>query len=220
MSFNFELIRLETAHRCAKLGITIPVGVPPIICETEIVPKTEIRVKKRALALFCALAVVFEPKSTFKDAVTEVTSWATTHNLSSEFSDHEAIVFKAKNNVGLADKFWGEQESLYALGWSLGLVNHIDPTDYLPDVFGNIFPDISKSESSDSFINQCELRSVEIISAELDFWYCFHWWAVENRNVTAIRKVQKLSTIAIKARRKSLEWLLTAQEWDEVALDT
>ena len=87
MSFNFELIRLETADRCAKLGITIPVGVPPIICETEIVPKTEIRVKKRALALFCALAVVFEPKSTFKDAVTEVASWATTHNLSNEFSN-------------------------------------------------------------------------------------------------------------------------------------
>lgn len=220
MPIDFNLVRLCSTERCAALGVEIPTGVPPLIDNKEILPKADTSIVNRSLALFCVLAVAFEPEPTFKEAVFEVSNWANANEITSSFSDAENVVFEEITSEKIRDLFWGQQESLYAFGWALGWVAEIDSTDYLPDDFGNIFPDISKAELPSIFISKCRLRTLENLSRELDFYYCLHWWATEHRASPKERKRIPISTVAIKARRKSLEWILTPQLWDEVSLDT
>jgi Domain of unknown function (DUF4272) len=220
MTTNFNLIRLQSAEKCAGLGFHIPLGTPPLIDAAEVSPKAEVVVLERMLSLFSVLSIVFEPQATFKEALEEVGKWTAQYEVASNFSANENTVFFAKSSAQLQDRFWGQQESLYVLGWSLGWVECVDTTDYLPEDFGSIFPDITKGDSPEHFRSKCRLRSLETLLVELDFWYCLHWWVTEHRNDSEQRKKMILSTVAIRARRKALEWMVTDQDWDEVSLDT
>ncbi len=217
---NLKTVREANRLRAGALGYVIPVEVPPLIPLSTIQPKGVADVAARALALFGTLAVVFEPKGTFALGKSQVAAWLEEHGLTGFLSDEEKEAFFSDVSQDvLRQKFWGQQESLYGLAWVLRLVDVLDTNDFLPENFGDVFPDIEKGEGIRSFFEACSEQPDESLVQEADFWYCLHWAATEQA-LKGDNWNRAISPAAIVARRRALEWSMTVQHWDDVALDT
>lgn len=215
-----QFVREKNRERAARAGYAVPEALPPLIDESEVGIKSVAQVIDRSLALFCVLAVIFEPPKSFREAQTQVWKWLAAQGLDTALTPDEGEAFQLNaSQTQLHKKFWGQQESLYALGWALGVVAEISPMDYLPEDFGALFPDTEAGDVRSTFASRCSLRPEQDLIQETDFWYCLHWVATEELLQKAVWQ-RSISPSAIVARRKALEWVITSQHWDEVALDT
>ena len=114
--------------------------------------------------------------------------------------------------------FMEQIEGMWTLCWSLKLISDLDFSKPCSGDFVKLFPDLKKDESGVAFREKTSLRDSYDVIAKCDLAYCLHWGIV-HRGLTG--KMQKLiRPYVIVERRRSLEWLLSDESWDEISLDT
>ena len=175
-----------------------------------------IQVTERAAAmrLLCMYAVGV---CAFGYPVAEARRWLESEGILGNLSNREiqyldgdrSLVFMAQTAVS----------SAYSLAWASSLVPDQALMTNLPDNFVGIVPDIRKHESSADLTRRLRFRNIDEIVPYLDLAYCLHW-ALRDAQMH-LKKTPKLSQLPlVAAQRKSLEWLLTGDDWDEISLDT
>jgi hypothetical protein len=172
---------------------------------------TEDEAAKRLICMYAVGASAFGfPAGEAKKWLASEGVFRSLSNLEGQYLDgDQTLVFLAQSEVA----------SAYALAWATNLVPEQRLMTNLPDDFVRIFPDIRKREPSAVFVNRVKFRSIDELVPYLDLAYCLHW-ALRDAQMR-LRKTPKVSQLPlVAAQRKSLEWVMTGGDWDDVLLDT
>ncbi|MFC4335284.1 DUF4272 domain-containing protein [Salininema proteolyticum] len=115
-------------------------------------------------------------------------------------------------------------ESLYALAWVLGLVEHLDPRRPCEENFPALLPDLRTPEPfADWRSRQLHAtRGPADIAEMLDLYFCLDWLC-EQAYQTGVNPPAGLDDSLVWHRRWVLEWVVTfdgeeAPMWDQVKL--
>jgi len=114
--------------------------------------------------------------------------------------------------------FMEQIEGMWALCWSLNVVPDLDFSKPCSGDFVKLLPDLKKDGAGAAFRGKASLRDSEEVVAKCDLAYCLHWGVVHAGLTGKLKKAIK--PYVIVERRRSLEWLLSEESWDEVPLDT
>jgi hypothetical protein len=110
-------------------------------------------------------------------------------------------------------------EALFALTWTLSLVDEISPSKLCPSNLASLLPNLNTWENPDQFARRCQPRALTQIARQADLYYCLHWF-IRERRFGPLKGTTALPDYAIVERRRSLEWVLGHDDWDDVSLDT
>lgn len=114
--------------------------------------------------------------------------------------------------------FMEQIEGMWALCWSLNVLPDLDFSKPCSGDFVKLLPDLKKDEAGTAFRGKTVLRDSEEVIAKCDLAFCLHWGVVQAGLTGRLKKAIK--PFVIVERRRSLEWLLSDESWDEVPLDT
>lgn len=110
-------------------------------------------------------------------------------------------------------------EGVFALAWTIQLVESLDPAVPCPSNFVTLMPNIRLSEGVDRLASIAKLRPTSELESALDIYYCLSWLGRES---TLQRRAMPagISQWLIAERRRALEWVTTDIEWSDLTLDT
>lgn len=114
--------------------------------------------------------------------------------------------------------FMEQIEGMWALCWSLKVVPDLDFSKPCAGDFVKLLPDLKEDEAGAAFRGKVSIRDSEEVIAKCDLAYCLHWGVVQAGLTGKLKK--SIKPYVIVERRRSLEWLLSNESWDEVHLDT
>lgn len=80
-------------------------------------------------------------------------------------------------------------------------------------------PAISRMEDPSVLVQGTELRASGDLIQQLDLLYCAHW-AVRQAVLDGQPWSVAVYPQSIPERRRALEWMLCAEDWDRIDLDT
>ena len=120
---------------------------------------------------------------------------------------------------GDAVRFKVQVEGMWALAWALGMVRQLDFSKDCDSKFVTALPNLKDGEAGDAFLSKIDPRAASEIIAACDLAYCLHW-AIRQAQLTGDKPPGRVQPYVVEERRRALEWLLSNEPWDEVALDT
>ena len=209
-----KVIRKASRRRAKTLGFHVPRHLP-----ASDLDRTSFRDQGRAVARAAALTVVVSVAFGFDPA--RGIAWLEENGVKGELTADELrlLSMPKASKSKLARSLETRIEALWALGWALQHMAELDWSQYCGDELARLMPDLEAGEPVTPFKERSCLRPWEEIVEQEDLAYCLHWGVSEalqrNRQVTgAVRGY------VIWERRHALSWLLCADEWDEVPLDT
>jgi len=213
-------IRSNSIKKGAALGLRLSANVPPLFVAVDLNLRGQCAVCARALSIYAVLNVCFEPKVTRKAVAKAVNDWVVRNELSDSLTCLERRVLLEPFNVTTSeyDELESRVESLYALVWVLGVVE-MSPSDYVPDDFGRLFPNLKSQSSPSVFCREANMRPSSVVISELDFYACIQWKMRECK-LKGLRVQFAVEPYVVEARRHALEWVVFGDDWDEVSLDT
>lgn len=112
-------------------------------------------------------------------------------------------------------------ESLFTLAWALGLLEGADDfLGFVPDSLIQVVPHPAPHPRSTALVRP-DIQPVDParIVAALDLVYCLHWAIVDSMLRGDDLPAAPHPRVVVE-RRRALEWLLSDQPWDDVAMDT
>jgi hypothetical protein len=203
-------LRSETLRRFAQWGLVPHETLPLIEEEPDLKPKSPSAVALRASAAGYVAALCFgAPAERLRLDLERFHLW-------SHLTSEEQQLFASS---GLTPQARGTHswlvESVQFMAWALNLcsLNHFAPCD---EHLANLLP---HSRDPSDFARSAHLRPIDAMRQEADTLYMLHWRAVENNLV--VTPDDRLVLPRISYRRLAADWLIgTAEQWDEVALDT
>lgn len=146
-------------------------------------------------------------------------AWLEEQNLVALLTPQDRDFFQRKLSPQEEIDLSWRQERLIALAWSGSVIPHLTypPDDSLLD---SIFPLIPPEVDTDSFTKAFQLRPVEQLAYEADFYYCLHS-AYRHPELWSIQQAKLLPIDAIRERRTALEWVNNRKlNINDIALDT
>lgn len=183
----------------------------PLLDEKTSVLRSLDDVIDRTLCVFVAVATAYG----FDRA--KALEWATEQALTEAVtSDELALLNGDGSKVNVMKQ---RVEALYALTWSLGRLADLDFRSLSPSTLVHIFPNLKTGESSLMFRRNAKLVSDVEAARKLDAIYCLHWAATAS-NLGEVGSQAPLPLYAIVERRRSLEWLVSDDDFENVMLDT
>jgi hypothetical protein len=202
-------IRAESIRKLSGAGVRVNPTLPPL--ETSLKARSSSAVIDRALALHAVVAASYGfPRD-------QATTWIEREGVSGSLTDLEREQLSSGGN-GIVG-FRRRVEALAALAWTVSVVPACDPFQKLPSSLVAKFPDLLRDEAASGFVSASHLRGVADLVAALDLMYCAHW-ALRQAELSG-KRLTKLQPLAVvEERRRALEWVLSAEDWDELALDT
>jgi hypothetical protein len=124
-----------------------------------------------------------------------------------------------EHGAGWPHVFQVQIESMWALAWALSLVPTQDFWQDCDNRFVTLLPNLKISQSGDECRRKASLRTSEEIIAACDLAYCLHW-AIRQAEIDNKLFPGQLKPPVVIERRRALEWLLSNDAWDAIALDT
>ena len=206
--FDVSAIRNDSLRICSRLGVQTN-GSLPSLEQFEITrSKDEIVNRIFSMLAVAASAYGFDRQTAF--------AWLEREKSVQTLTSRE-YKFLTGDEIDTA-QFMEQIEGMWALCWSLELIRNLDFSVSCSRDFVAILPDLKKNQSGDHFrVAAVRRRAVEIV-AKCDLAYCLHWGIIHGGS--PVRLKQRISPYVVIERRRSLEWLLSTEDWDSISLDT
>lgn len=170
-------------------------------------PRPQEVVVDRMLALYGLLFLLYA-------APEPVEAWLTGNDLMLSVTTEERRILACGSLDGMDEQriYWSN-ESMWALGWALGLVEEL-PLDLRVDesLFEGL-PNLPAGESAQAVRERARLRPHDELFAQLDLAYRLGWYT---RDSLERRVLCAFNYDASMERLKALEWLLGRESWDDV----
>jgi hypothetical protein len=167
-----------------------------------------------------------------------INNWLKDNNLIDSTSPEEAELFKKKQSLfssfkisqqDIANAQW-RVEAIFALAWTIGIVENINPLKHVPDdLVYKVSSPPPKNEglakkhkvSVSDFIKNAKLRDKEEIMTQTDLIYRLHW-ATRDAMLNNSKNPVKLkdSNSIYHERHHAFNWVIGLDEWDDVTTDT
>ncbi|HEU5129562.1 MAG TPA: DUF4272 domain-containing protein [Glycomyces sp.] len=121
-------------------------------------------------------------------------------------------------------RYADQLESLYAVAWLIGLVDHLDPTAACAEDLPELLPDLRRPESFSEWRDRhlTPLRDAGVVAEMLDLYYCLDWVCDQARR-SGSPLPRGIDDSLVWHRRWALEWAVCPEDrrpvrWDEVRL--
>lgn len=204
--------KARTDGKLAALGIDVPASLPPLVCEKELVLRSDEAIAGRAHALLlCALRAesclserpmsVEELLSKIPDAEGQLTP-----------AEQAYLDLEAPTQHQSVQLMW-RYEAVYLLAWALGLVKDLPYPAQACDAGEcvRLLPEFQKGKAR---------PSGDILDA-LDLHYRLHW-AIRQRRLKEQPEAEGLDAGVVSERHHTLNWLVNFQHaaWDDVDTPT
>ncbi len=202
-------IRAGSQAAARAYGMQIPDQLPLLDPISSLRSKKE--VEDRILALHAVVA------ASFGFDKTKALSWIRQECLQDALSPFEKDFLE--QGKGSPIYFHSQVEAMWALAWGLSFVANLDFTKVCDSAFVRIMPDLKTCKSSGQWREGAALRSADELLAQCDLAYCLHWGI---RQASLDRKLPPdgLRDGVVVPRRRSLDWMLSDESWDDISLDT
>jgi len=204
---NFSKIRKETIKKLKEKRYSINEDLPLLESNIDIKSRKQLMNRIEILHLLYTISIEgVESKDFFFNIIKE-------KGLDNSLSDNEKQFLENDKhfNQNLIDISW-YKESILGLLWCSGIVNEIDDIKEINigDLYHLLPPEISDMKFKESI----KIRSEKEIIKMLDYYYNLHWSFKHSKEFDSNK------TSVIYERRKSLEWCLYINDWDDIHLDT
>jgi hypothetical protein len=205
-----EQYRNKSIGRLKKLKVNIPNHLPLLESEEELSPKSlaDITGKISALGYVIGMGYTDDTKRLIKNIKK--------YNLWPYVSKHEKMCLKKPKLISKQDRinFQWLCECIYALAWCLSIVD-LNPKLGCPDDLADM---TVPGQDVDVFRSDKQLRPMDEIQAEADFYYCLHW---HERNCRLRGRKGLINEGVIWERRRALDWVIgVSDDWDDMPNDT
>lgn len=117
-------------------------------------------------------------------------------------------------------------EATWALAWTLGLVEDLDPASYCGDQLAALLPELRTAETAPHWRSRTALepRGLADIAAQLDLHYVLTWGHTDT-HLQGRPSPGPVEAYVHLERRRALEWMLQVpliphQGWDDIDLST
>jgi len=205
-------IRLRNQKRARKLGYEINPQLPVLDPEPSVRTATEATDR-----LLCLNAVVACSHGCPKR---DAQRWMTEHHLTSALTDSEqAFLSEELTTEQVRAEFQDQVEALWALAWGLKLVRKLNFAKECSDKLVKLLPDPRVNTPLNEFRERCTLRSASELVQATDLAYCLHW-SIRQASLTGQPPPGRVPPTVVVERRRSLEWLIGEDNWDDLSLDT
>ncbi|QKG52883.1 DUF4272 domain-containing protein [Hymenobacter sp. BRD67] len=150
-----------------------------------------------------------------------IRKWIDANGLGSHLSNSESALLSKKNSE-LTDSEVNSLEwyleALWSFMWLTGVIESLNPTEYVGDNMASLLPSLKNGESNEKLERLEAARPVSTAYKMLDYYYRLHWFCVDERLKGG---EAKLNEGVVYQRRKSLEWACDpTADWDEVEMGT
>lgn len=205
---NLEQVREESELIAANLGYEVLPLLPLLDDELRLRDREIVVARTLALGAVVACSYGFEHRQAYR--------WLKHERLLQSLTLEEQ---KFLSNPYKPNPFAYQVEGLWALAWSLKIVEELDFGKACAGNFVSLMPDLETQESSADFQGRAYLRTHEEIVAKCDLAYRLHW-AVRQSELDGKSTPGKVAPYVITERRRAFEWLLSDENWDDISLDT
>jgi hypothetical protein len=209
VSFSPAEIRSRSLLIASQAGIAIPSTLPLLDLDAQ--PRSQAAIVDRLLALHAVAAASYG----FDKA--KAIEWLKRERLTPAQAETERQFLEHTKGDPLAFRF--QVEGMWALAWALNLVGTLNFWSECDDNFVALMPNLLKMEDATAVRAKASLRSRPELCAALDLAYCLHW-AIRQAQLEGAEPPDGLTPDIVVERRRALEWLLSAEPWDAVSLDT
>ena len=203
-------VRIRTLDWLAANGISAVETLP--FLDSQIAFRSGAEASGRLLCLYLtALRAVVDSKDSYM-------GWLAEHRLLNTVTPRELDIIEGRaSDQGFANSC---VESAWALAWAISLYPSFDALAFVcPDDLVDHAPRIWVTAEVQSLRARATLRPSELLVQELDKAYCLHWASAE-AGMRGERAPGGVPPYAVEARRRSFEWLVSDDPWDDVFMDT
>ncbi len=206
---DLELIRNQSLQTAERLGYNVIKSLPRL--DEAVRTRSLDEAVKRLLCLHAAAACAygFDRKKAL--------SWLQQENANQSLAASERQFLE--QGIGDPNRFKIQIEGMWTLAWVLGLTPNLDFGKDCDGGFAALLPNLKVNENSSSLRQRTKLRSVEEIIRADDLVYCLHW-SVRQAQLDGGKPPGKVQPYVVEERRRSLDWMLSNEQWDDVSLDT
>ena len=203
-----QTIRKKSWATTTSLGFVVNDNLP--LLEQVGNSHTKDEIVNRIFGMYCTAAIAYGFDRS------KATQWLNTEGCLDSLtkSEQDFVAYSTGNAV----PFMEQIESIWALCWSVSCVSELDFSKACAADFVKILPDIKQDQRGSAFRDRAVLRPLLQLVSHCDLAYCLHWGCVHSGIPGKLKKVVK--PYMIIERRRALEWILSDEAWDELALDT
>jgi hypothetical protein len=206
---DVQSIRVRSIKRASERGVVVPSNLPFLDVDIQLRKRPDIVNRLLALNVVAATAYGFDRRRAVK--------WLDRECLNDAVAASERAFLE--HGVGDPRAFQVQVEGLWALAWAVELVSGLDYFRDCNPNFVTLLPNLKLDAPSAPIRTNAKLRSIEDIAAECDLGYCLHW-AIRQSAINRKLPPAVLKEYLVVERRRSLEWLLSDDDWDAISLDT
>ncbi|MCL1919270.1 MAG: DUF4272 domain-containing protein [Peptococcaceae bacterium] len=117
----------------------------------------------------------------------------------------------------IVDFSW-QYENLLVLEWVLGIVDELAFPEGLCDV-QRVLSVMNQFQSLEDLMRKAQARSLDEVLDEADFIYRLDWTCVDAQ-INSLDAPKGVEPGVVMERHKTLNWLITKENWDEVDIST
>lgn len=198
--------KIKNEKRLSDFGIPYNTSLPVIEVEAEVKLRTLEEVVNRLLAL---------------ELVVMVADGASRTEMRSKYADYLPFLSQVERNFvmgehdeDMANQMMFRLTAIDVLHWLLGLVHELE----MPYMVGTQLEFLIDRHSREQIIEESELRPVSEILDEADLAYRTHWVSEEAR-INGYQSPHVTGDVTYE-RLYTFNWLIGAEDWDDVRTDT
>jgi hypothetical protein len=206
---DLETIRQQSLKTASQLGFNVAASLPLLDKPEREKSADEIIARLVCLHAAAACAYGFDR--------CKARQWLDQENAVASLSQSERDFID--RGIGDPNRFKVQIEGMWAMAWALGLVARLDFAKDCDSKFAVLLPNLKIAESTASMRSKTKLRALPEILAAADLAYCLHW-TVREAQIAGQKSPGKVQPYVIVERRRALDWIVGADEWEEVSLDT
>jgi hypothetical protein len=209
MFIDTSLIRSESLSQLKRRRWPEKTGLPSLDQPVLLVLAADCVTRAMALSGIIAASYGY-PKDAAK-------SWIVSQGCAQALSKKEIAFLESKDQLNRY--FQWQPDCLLMFAWALQKVDSVDFLAPCPSDLVEKFPDIRKDESSKVWGEKTVMRSIEEVFGIADLLYAAHSCAVDDLSGGRMTNRARLE-VALRERRRAVEWMLGWGEWDDLSLDT
>lgn len=205
-------------------GVPVFEMLPKLEDSSDITPRTEEEIARRAAACLIAIQVAcdYMQDANIQESVEIMANFADNFGVKNDLTPKEQLFFTGTPSKQDALNMTWKYEACWTLFWALGLIEELDYPDHVCDC-PKAISFISENENIDALLEKTNLRTIDEILDQADLIFRYDWACVDAR-VNNRPTPAGLDNGVVHERHWGLNWLIGKNgynnDWDNVSCDT
>lgn len=206
---DLKVIRAKSLRLTARFGLPINNALPLLDMPTDIRFAGDVFARLMCLHVAAACAYGFDR--------TKAKEWIAQEAIADCLTNSELNFIS--HGDGDPEKFKLQIEGMWALAWALGLVPLLDFSKGCEPQFAALLPNLKVLQPTAVLKGKVSVRPLHEIVEACDLAYCLDW-SIRQQLLLSKQVPVKIVPFIVIERRRALDWLVEASDWDDVSLDT